>query len=288
MVAELLTRGADPRARWRRPSVAERLDPGLQIEGVTPLHTCRHVEVARVLLRAGAEVAAATSSGRTPLHWLVQTGPVPMVKELLGSGAPVNAPDSRGNTPLHLTDLPSLLTLLENGADWGQANQAGQLPLSSGLRRWLPDQEKAACQRLRSALRSGLDCRRADADGTTLLHLAVARAKKGDLVALLLEAGADPRVRDAAGDSPLAHWAREGAGFQAGQSLLSVLTPVDVRASNHAGRTPLHLAVLAGQPRRHVEALLSAGADPKACDADGATPSELARGKALARLLRPG
>lgn len=286
VVAELLARGADPRASWRRPQAAEQLDPGPEVEGVTPLHTSRHVDVVRALLRAGAEVAAVTSTGRTALHWLVQTGPVPVVKELLKAGAPVNAQDHHGQTPLHLTDLPWLQTLLEHGADPTLPDHAGRIPLTSGLRRWLPGAERQACQGIRTALRLGTNPRGADADGTSMLHLALTLGKKGDLVRLLLEAGADPRATDALGDSPLASWAREGQGYQGAETLLAALQPADVRSTNASGQTPLHLAVLFGQPRRHVELLLTAGADPCARDGAGVTPYELARGTNLARVVR--
>lgn len=79
--------------------------------------------------------------------------------------------------------------------------------------------------------------------GSTPLHLAAANADPGPLKALI-DAGADPNVRD------------------------------------HDGMTPLHVAAYS-QNARHAQLLLEAGADPHALTASGRDPTSVAR-KAMA------
>ena len=52
------------------------------------------------LLKAGADVNAKTSNGRTPLHWAAQHNPTLAVLEvLIKAGADPRAIDSKGRTP---------------------------------------------------------------------------------------------------------------------------------------------------------------------------------------------
>jgi hypothetical protein len=71
----------------------------------TPLHTAAvkgRTSVAKVLLEAGANVNARDDDGLTPLHTAAVWGHVELVRMLLAAGAEVNALDRRNETPLHL------------------------------------------------------------------------------------------------------------------------------------------------------------------------------------------
>ena len=97
-------------------------------DGMTALHFAAqqgYVEAVRILLQAGADVAAGTRIGHfTPLHLASRGGHVAVAESLLEAGADARAPTtSSGSTPLHLAASSAgggaeLIALLaEHGAD---------------------------------------------------------------------------------------------------------------------------------------------------------------------------
>jgi ankyrin repeat protein len=88
------------------------------------------------------------------------------------------------------------------------------------------------------------------------------------LVELLLRHGADPNVKDSAGDAPL-HKAVEYGVVDVAAVLLR--HGADPNARNKEGRTPLHAAAMRCRADL-AEPLLKHGADPNARDARGGTP----------------
>ena len=91
--------------------------------------------------------------------------------------------------------------------------------------------------------------RSTDAHGHTALHRAALHGHKS-VLAVLLQAGADPTLPDSSGLTPL-HLATQQGHTQEVQLLLSSGSsqPWEViRQVTHTGETALHLAVLAGQP----------------------------------------
>jgi ankyrin repeat protein len=103
----------------------------------TPLHWAArngYVEVARGLIRNGADVDVAGTLQRTPLHFAVEHEE--MVRYLVSAGAAVNATDALGNTPLHLAVRRhgAVTTLLELGADVSARNNLGDTALEIAVR----------------------------------------------------------------------------------------------------------------------------------------------------------
>ncbi len=128
--------------------------------------------LAKVLLKAGADVNSKDKHLETPLHNAAVKGRTGIAKVLLDAGADVNARDDDGLTPLH------------NAAVWGHVELARML------------------------LAAGADVNARDRQNETPLHLVASRrvpplSVYADMTRLLLEAGARPNSRAADGTTPL-------------------------------------------------------------------------------------
>ena len=200
------------------------------------------VEVARVLLDAGADVsarsgyegAALSVDRNTPLHFAVMKGNADMVRMLLDAGADASAADQRGLTPLHFVDKSDIARmLLEAGASVDA--EAGH--------------------------------------GWTPLHFAAMENAAG-VAQVLLEAGAAVSAQDSSmcGCTPLHHAAAYDAE-EVARVLLEAGAAVDARGAN--GQTPLHEAAMRNA-QEVARVLLEAGAVVGAKDNDGWTPFNVA------------
>ena len=141
-------------------------------EGMTPLHTAAlsndNPKVVQALLAAGAEVNARTKAGLTPLHYASHRRTVDV---LIAAGARIWARDANGRTPLHFA------------ASW----PASDLPPLS--------------ERISALIAHGASVDARDEVGDTPLHRAAAGARDGTAIIALLDAGADTRIRNDAGQT---------------------------------------------------------------------------------------
>ena len=213
-----------------------------QSDGTTALHWAVRLDdldTADLLIRSGANVAAATRAGATPLQLAAINGNAAMIEKLIKAGADVNAPLTRyGDTALMMaarTGKPDAIkVLLDNGA---------QINLSES---W---------------------------GGTTALMWAVSESHP-DAARLLIERGANVNAR-----SKIVPSEDRRGGTTANSSVTSLPRDPqpgeNPKKDYYGGFTPLHFAVRQGD-LGSTRRLVAAGADVNAITADGKGSLELA------------
>jgi len=176
------------------------------------LHTCAeegHLDFARVLIEAGADVNAEDNYGFTPLYICAEKGHLDFARDLIEAGADVNAKEDNGWTPLYMCasegHLDVARALIEAGADVNAKEDKALTPLYICA-------EKGHLNVARALIEAGADVNAKDNNGSTPLffcalkgHVEVARA--------LIEAGADVNAKVDNGDNgvtPLYVCAQEG------------------------------------------------------------------------------
>jgi ankyrin repeat protein len=101
----------------------------------TPLHLAvreESVEIARMLIDAGADLDVQDKWERTPLHWAAVYGRVEITRMLIDAKADVNVQDKWDNTPLHWAAIKGneeiAQMLIDAGARKDIQNNKGNLP----------------------------------------------------------------------------------------------------------------------------------------------------------------
>jgi ankyrin repeat protein len=244
------------------------------------------IELVRAALaRRSGGVRAREVDGTTALHWAVRADAVDIARLLLRSGADVNSANRYGVTPLALAAINGnaamIELLIEAGADVRSAAREGQTALMTAARTGNP----AA---VRALLDAGADVNAAERWlGETALMWAAAN-NHHDAVTVLADYGADLDARSALSTIPtlqaagiglitmelpkggwtaLMYAAREGA-LDSTRALAS--EGADLNAAGPDGITPLMLAIINGH-YDVASALIDAGADPNRTDHSGMT-----------------
>ena len=173
----------------------------------TPLHNAAvggHVDVVRLLVDAGAEVDAADDRSRTPLIRAAEYGHAAVVELLVGRGAQLDWVDAFGWTALYQSTLCGQRDMVEHllrlGADVDGAGGESPVLAAAG----------GATPRSLGTLRNAnIDFYMRRCRATTVpLHQAASTALRPrrcfpDILDLLVDHGADVRVRDSDGLSPV-------------------------------------------------------------------------------------
>ena len=230
-------------------------------------------EAVDLLLKAGADVKAATSSGVTALHW--SRGDANKVRRLLEQGADVNARSQLGRSPLIIAaastgSVEAVRMLLAGGAEVNVADNSGATPLMEAT---TADQEEV----VRLLLERGADVNPKDTGAPGMASLvgsplsAAALHGNTELVRLFLSKGAQVNAVSAANNvvknGPIAfgkatalHMAAAGGSADVARILLDAGAAVDAR--DVRGVTPLTFAIATDRPQASlVRLLIERGAD---------------------------
>lgn len=203
------------------------------ISGASPLHEAvryGQVEIAKLLLAAGAKVDALDAVGKSPFLLII---PKDKQKDMYGAllrfNANVQEKDMFGDTVLHVATLAGVGTdvlqlLVSNGAPVNERNKQGVTPLSLAI-------EKNNMQHVK----------------------------------FYAQKGADINAEDMQGNTPLTR-ALEASSID---MLKTLVTSSNVLSKDSAGNTPLHIAIIKDSPFEYVKYLVESGADVNARNKDG-------------------
>jgi ankyrin repeat protein len=225
----------------------------------------------RALLKQHVDVNTPQADGMTALHWATYQDDLELANLLVRAGANVKAANRYGVTPLSLacTNGNGVMVemLLKAGADPNAPLPGGETPLMTAARTGTLDAVKALVSH-----RANVDSKD-DRRGQTALMWAAAEGHAA-VVQTLIDADADFRTRVPSGFTPLLFAVREGridvvrVLLKAGADVNETI-PIEGRRRGYGGGLPragasaLLLAVMNG----HFELaahLLDAGANPNA------------------------
>ncbi|KAL2081407.1 hypothetical protein ACEWY4_023260 [Coilia grayii] len=161
-----------------------------------------HGDVAELLMRRGADTDVRDAEGRPLLYLLVLEGRLDMAALLMEKGGvPLESRDSEGRTALHVAtwqgNTRALALLLGRGADPNARDSEGRTPLHSVG--WRGHVEAG---RLLLEARGSMVDLACHQQGATALSIA-AQEGHGEVVAMLLQKGANPDHIDSYGRSPV-------------------------------------------------------------------------------------
>ena len=238
-------------------------------ENVTALMTVSekgNKNAINVLFNAGADPHIADADGDTCLHYAVRTFRcTEVLQAIISHGLDVNATNKGNVTALMIAcekgNKDAMNVLLNAGADPDIADIDGDACLQYAAR-------SCKCTAVLQAIIShGADVNATNKENVTALMIAC-ETGSNDAINVLLNAGADPNIADAEGDTCLHYAARNDQCTEVLQVIIS--HGIDVNTTNKKNVAALVIACHKGNTHE-IQVLLNAGADPNIADADGDT-----------------
>lgn len=230
LAGALIAHGSDVNAVGARPFAGN--DYWMPMDGVTPLALAmRHgnVEIAKMLLEAGADETLRDTRGNPPIFSLLRypfnffrdgprfSSPIFGQKcEILSFLKELELTDAQGYTVL-------MRSLCDSGDSFDAASAYSNLPITLAL------------------IERGADIEAVGNDGKRPLHLAMLAS--GDVEKILVKAGADLNAQDNEGNTPLLTACR-----QCGEKLVRYLVKAgaDITIRNNKGETAIDIAAEQG------------------------------------------
>jgi len=228
----------------------------------------------RSLLKQHIDINASQADGATALAWASYRDDLEMADLLIHAGADVNAADDLGLTPLSLacsnSSLPMVDLLLKAGANVNAASRSGETPL-------MTCSSSGNLEAVKLLLSRGADVNAAESQrGQTALMWAAAE-KHSEIAKLLVEHQANIHAHSKSGFTPLLFAARSG-DLDSAHALIAAGAKVNEAANDDM--TPLLIASASGHEALSIF-LVENGADPNAADHNGITPLHFALQKGI-------
>ncbi|KAJ3101751.1 hypothetical protein HDU97_001101 [Phlyctochytrium planicorne] len=244
-------------------------------DGWRPMHFAAlngHVETLKFLIDQGADANAVDFKGMTPMHVAAVNGRTAFIRELAGRGGAVNGADNHGRQPLHLAvqgrRLDPILALIEVKADVNGKDRNGRTPLSIAYF----NEDATTIEVLKAAGALETSTVTLDATSRSPLHLATELGRAHE-VESILKAGADVNAPEGNDGWRAIHFACLNGHLKPLQILISY--GADVRVPDARGLSPLHVASLHGRTLL-IEELIRHGAEVNVADGRGRKPIHLA------------
>jgi ankyrin repeat protein len=161
-----------------------------------------YFEAVDFLIRHDADVNREHSLKRVPIHQASGAKNPRMLERLIQAGADVNQKDEFGNTPLHFavgSRLPeNIRLLLSHGADVNSKENDGDTPLISAVNNFMADPAT-----VQAVLAGRPDINAVNSQGQSALIAAARDAGNPEIIAILLNAGANAKLEDNTGRTAL-------------------------------------------------------------------------------------
>lgn len=287
IVKVLLEAGANPNARgWR---------------GRSAMHDCHDANAVKLLIDYGGDVNAQDENGITPLREAICQREFDLIQLLLDAGADPDLRDKTGKSSREYAlehkcceFVQGSMIKIENPTRRATQKMLQAIPeenikamkkaLDKGVDpNWIEFRESLLYMSVRSPkvtkvlLDAGADPNIGNDDGETPLHLAVLLGKV-ETAKLLLEAGADPNICPAGHGTPVFYAHKPELIHLLKQYGGDMNFTVDTMGDWYGpkGITPLMWKVRRSPNIKVLSALLEAGADPDARDAEGKSARDYA------------
>lgn len=228
------------------------------------------VSLIRLMVNAGAKLEIANNQGYTPLCMAVTKENYDVAKYLLSKKAQTNNIRGHRGGPLHLACLQGSLSLvkllIENGADVNLADESiAGTPLQSACLGGAKEENTHVIKYLSENPKVHINM---DGGGLGYAINSACLECSPEIVSLLIGKGAKTDVEDKMRRKPF-----HIASFRTLDHIKALdPTPQDLLAADVTGRTPLHYAVVSGQPDLVGFILEHSGCDVDKRDSNNWTP----------------